>query len=477
MKGQVATKACEQIYRRDGRQFSGSAVCLLLCAYTAFAQPSLTTLLSSGPVSNRYNIVFLSEGYTSSQLGQFAIDATNALNGLLSGLPWSSYANYINAYAIAVASAQSGSDHPAYGLYRDTYFNSSYDALSDYLITIPPNGFDTKYGNGQGKVDALLQNFVPNCALAILLVNDPVPGGSDGFNRTAIVYSGSGFRDILRHEAGHVAANLGDEYTLAHPGFPDAEEPNTTQQTNRSLIKWRAWIAADTPVPTPATWSYASAAGLFQGAHYHTNGWYRPKLDCIMNHPSFGEYCEVCREALVLSLYRKVRPVDAWSPAATNLQITSAQPPTFSLSLAGSSSPSLAVQWFTNGAPVSNGTNATLTVAPSTFGQGNCVLIAVVHDATPLVRTDPGNLLSQTVTWQLNVALPELVLDSPLMLADGGFVFRVTGVAPGGFVIQTSQDTGAWQNLMTNFLSGGRCWVTNSGPTNVSRMFRAVALP
>lgn len=450
---------------------------LFLCALTAAAQPSLTTILSNGPVSNRYNVVFLSEGYTAAQFGQFLIDATNAFNGLLSGPPWSDYSNYFNAFAIPVASAQSGSDHPAYGLYRNTYFNSSYDALSDYLVTIPPNAFDANYADGQGKVDALVQTLMPNCSLAVLLVNDLVPGGSDGFNQTAIVYSGSGFQSILRHEVGHVAANLGDEYTTPNPGFPDTEEPNTTQQTNSALIKWRAWIPDNIPIPTPSTAAYASVVGLFQGAHYHTNAWYRPKLDCAMNHPSFPQFCEVCQEALVLSLYRKVRPVDSRAPATTNLVISSPQPLTFSLSLAAAQNPNLSIHWYTNGAHVSGGTNTTLTFPPGLPGNGICLLQAIVRDQTARVRTDPGSLLSQTLSWQLNIAVPELRLDYPTLLPQGEFAFRVAGFAPGNVAVQASQDAASWKNLGTNSLNSGQFWFTSSVPEFPARIFRAVALP
>src|SRR5436190_20041634 len=150
-----------------------------------FCQPSMQVILTNGPSSNRLNIVVLSEGYTSTQLTQFLVDSTNAINTLLSHQPYQEYRNYINAFAIKVASNQSGSDHPSYPLFKDTYFNSTYDAAADLLITIPTNG------TGQGRVDALLQTFMPKCHLSILLVNDTVSGGSDGFDKTAIVSLGA----------------------------------------------------------------------------------------------------------------------------------------------------------------------------------------------------------------------------------------------------------------------------------------------
>src|SRR5947199_6179502 len=70
-------------------QFSLRPVVALLVLATvacwqprSLAQPAMQTLLTNGPVSNRLNIVFLSEGYTTNQLPQFLVHATNALNAL-----------------------------------------------------------------------------------------------------------------------------------------------------------------------------------------------------------------------------------------------------------------------------------------------------------------------------------------------------------------------------------------------------------
>ena len=152
--------------------------------------------------------------------------------------------------------------------------------------------------------------------------------------------------EILTHETGHVLANLGDEYTNASPGFPDTEEPNTTQQTNRLLIKWKAWISTNTPIPTPPTSDFSSIVGLFQGAHYHPTQWYRPELDCLMR-DLYVPFCAVCSEALVLAIYQRVRPVDAFSPASTNLSVSTTQALTFSLTLLQPATHNLSVQWYT----------------------------------------------------------------------------------------------------------------------------------
>ncbi len=441
------------------------------------AQPSMQTILTNGPASNRLNIVILSEGYTSNQLSQFLVDATNAVNALLAHQPYQEYRSFFNAFAIKVASNQSGSDHGSdTNYYHDTYFNSLYEPPDDFIISIPPNSRDTNYSHGQAKVDALLQTFMPKCHLPILLVNDAVPGGSDGFDKTAIASVGSGSFEILTHETGHVLANLGDEYSSAYPGFPDTEEPNTTRQTNLSAIKWRAWIPTNTPLPTPATEQYSAVVGLFEGAHYHVTNWFRPQLNCAMGNFS-SPFCQVCSEALVLAIYQKVRPVDGFTPAATNLSVSSSQPLSFTLGLLAPAH-SLTVQWRTNGAAIIGATNLSLALLPDTLGNGTQIVSAVVNDNTSLVRNDPTNLLSQTVSWTLNVNIPQLRLDSVQALAGGQFAFRISGNAPQGFVVQSSTNFFNWTNLQTNFLLGGEYRYTNSGAASFPRkFFRAVTPP
>jgi hypothetical protein len=378
------------------------AVALALLAgggFLARGQPSMTELLVNGPVSNRLNLVFFAEGYTNKQTAQFLAAATNAANALLFGPnsslpPYQEYRSYFNAYAIFVASQHTGSSHPAYPIKKNTYFGSTYD-MDDRRITMP--------ASGQAKVDALLSRFLPQCRLPVLLVNDPVPGGSDGFDKTAIASVGPAAgvtMEILTHETGHVLANLGDEYTNAHPGFPNIEEPNTTRQTQSALIKWRTWMDADTPVPTPATAPYAEVIGLFQGAHYQVSGWYRPKFDCAMNHIGVP-FCEVCKEALVKAIYQSVRPVDSFTPAHSRVSVSPTQQAAFTLNVLQPATHNLCVQWFADSLPVAGATNF-LFAAPPALSAGGHLISALVQDTTALVRNDPAGLLSQILVWAVN---------------------------------------------------------------------------
>ena len=460
-------------------------ILLAMGPHSIWAQATLHTLMTNGPASNRLNIVVLSEAYNSNDLSAyFLTDATNAINNLLGYQPYQEYRNYFNAYAISVASAQSGSDHPNYSTFKNTYFNSSFDADYDYIITIPPYTQDTVFADGQGKVNALLQSLMPQCGLPILLVNDPASGGSGG--PVCIVSSADTtyYPEITAHESGHTLGGLGDEYAYAYADIPavNNQQPNTTQTTNLAAIKWNAWIPANTPLPTEQTnQQYASVVGLFQGANYNSNGWYRPQLDCIMRELDDQSgpvpFCKICSEALIKAIYQKARPIDSFSPVSHSVSITTTQAVAFGIVPLQPATHSLSVQWFTNGVAIPSATNSSYALLPQNFTNGSYNLQAQARDLTLQVRSDPSNLLSATVNWTLNISVSQVLIDSAHWLSNGQFAFRLTGTAPRGFVIQTSTNLASWTPLSTNTLVGGQYYFTNTGIANTNRRFYRALLP
>jgi hypothetical protein len=415
----------------------------LTVASVAGAQ-TLSTIRSNAPLDRRLNLVVLAEGYTAAQQGTFRTDATNTVLNLLKTPPFSAYSNCFNAFALSVASNQSGSDHPDQGTYRDTYFETLYTGAGNpQLIDITPSGLT--------KVQTLIATHLPACDVPILLVNDPLYGGSGG---AVLIANRTGNAPLLTHEMGHTLAGLGDEYETPWPGYTSVEEPNTTQQTNRALLKWNAWVDPATPVPTPPGAGYDNYVGLFQGANYHSTGWYRPRLTCRMRELDQA-FCEVCTEALVLSIYRKVRPIQAFSPT-TNL-VVSVAPQTLNFSVNRIPAPAgvPVFQWTLNGAPVAGATRTSFSLATGSLGNGLHTLRAEVRDATTLVRTDPTNALRQTNTWQVQVAFPVLTLAPLPRTPTNGFGVRVTGSALQGIILQASTNLLSWQNVATNAFTGG----------------------
>jgi hypothetical protein len=370
----------------------------------------------------------------------------------------------------------------------NTYFNSTYDSYDiQRVITIPPNrwtssnnGFsygDTNYNNGQGKVDALLTALMPDYDLVMMVVNDPTYGGSGG--QIFITSLNTDSAEIVRHESGHTFGGLTDEYADAYPVTPE-EKPNATAQTNRASIKWTAWISTNTPLPTPDIPANFGVVGLFEGAEYQATGWYRPKHDCKMRSIVMGDtipFCEVCSEQLVKSIYTMIRPVDSFSPVATNFSVYSTQAVNFSVAALQPLTHDLTVQWYTNNVAVNGATNFTFPLLPKTLVSGTNKVRAVVHDPTTLVRNDPTNLLSGSNTWTLNISLNELSLVSAQYLSSNRFRLTVTGTAPQGFVIQASTNLAAWIPLTTNNLSGGKFDYTNSGLSNVFHRFYRTRSP
>ena len=455
----------------------------LLCtlpASRAGAQGTLSTILTNGPTANRLNVVVLAEGYRAREKGQFLTDATNAVNRLLAAPPFQEYSGYFNAFAIFVASAQSGSDHysPSTRLVN-TYFNSSFDSYGfPNAITIPPNDRDKNYADGQGKVDALLQALMPEYDLVVMLVNDTTYGGT-GEPPLAITSLNSAASDTVVHECGHALGGLADEYSTPYPIYTPIECPNATTRISRSLIRWTVWIAETTPVPTPATSPYTNLVGLFQGAEYHAAGWYRPKYDCKMNRIGIP-FCEVCSEQLVKSIRHAVSAIDSFTPATADLSVTTTQAVAFGVTLLEPNTHNLSVQWFTNGAAVSRATNTALMLLPEDLGNGTHIVQAQVRDLTELVRNDPANVLSNSVTWNLSVNLGQLRLVSPRWLPEGQFSLGVTGTAPHGFVLQTSTNLLDWIPRLTDPtpLSGGQVYYTNADPGGFPmRFYRTTVTP
>lgn len=435
------------------------AIMLALSPVSSWAQPSMTTVLTNGPTNKRINIVFLSEGYTTNELEQFRRDATNTANALLTVPPFDGFRSYFNAYAIAVASVESGSDHPSTGIARNTYFNSTYESYGTaQLLTIPPNDRDGSYANGQGKVTALLNQFMPEWDIVVLIVNDTVYGGAGGQYMTVSKHASA--PEIARHELGHSFAGLGDEYSTPYPGYPATEEPNTTRETNRNAVKWKAWIDPGTPVPTPVGSTTAASVGLFEGAHYNATGWYRPKNSCKMR--TLGTaYCEVCQETLVKSIYSRMGTIQGQAPTSLLANLVAASSRSFQVETPAPQGRALKVRWTFNGTPLTN-TTTNVVISTAQLVAGTNTIKVDVTDDTTMVRTDPSDFLHDSQTWQVVVAPgAQLRLIAPTLLGDGRMVFNVTGKAPNGFKIQASANFATWTNLISSGPLDGSITLTN----------------
>jgi hypothetical protein len=392
----------------------------LFSAAPLFAQtPEFMVVKETGPRDKRINIAILGDGYVASERTRFLTHLKTVADAVVKDLPLTGYADYFNIYGIFVASNQSGADNPAQGISRDTHFGASY---SGRLLTV-----------NNGKVFTVVNNHLPEADMQFIVVNDETYGGSGG----QVAVANYADPEIIAHEAQHSFSGLGDEYDYA--GVTPWESPNTTKETNRASIRWAHWIADATPVPTPETNAWSKVPGLFEGAAYNAVGWYRPKMNCRMRENGIP-FCDVCSEAILLSLYERVSPIDSAFPKPGAVIVAMNEVPSLRVKTKAPLEHELAIAWIVDGKadPAIMGDRFTQVLTP-----GVHKVSAIVKDTTPVVRKDPEGLLSDTVAWQVTVSgttpltgpgattAPGSAGTAKLVKADAKQAwFRVTGAGP-----------------------------------------------
>ena len=177
---------------------------------------------------------------------------------------------------------------------------------------------------------------------------------------------------------------------------------NITTETSRSLISWSYWIDPITPIPTPNTGDYIGKIGLFEGANYYRDGWYRLSKACTMG--SFTDwndmppFCQVCREAIVKTIAKYVDPTaELVSDVGDNTTTFSIDPPE-------PADHPLVISWKVNGAVVATGSK-NLPVTDTEIGYGRHTLSVEVADPTEFVRYD-RKVTGKIKTWEV-VSVPE----------------------------------------------------------------------
>ncbi|MBV9927667.1 MAG: hypothetical protein JOZ96_21795 [Acidobacteria bacterium] len=376
-----------------GQSFLRTALCLF--AFVAFARAAaaepVQTIVNNGDPANRVDIVLIGDGYTAAEMTKYQTDIQQFVQLMFQQEPFHEYQRYFNVHRIDVVSAESGSDHPETGTFRNTAFDSTYNC----------SGIQRLICANTSKVSQVAFNsLAPNqIDLIILIVNDATYGGSGG----SIAIASTNFQavELVLHESGHTFGLLADEYDYSPPACSNStepSEPNVTRQTARASVKWNAWIGASTPLPTTST--QPAVPGLYEGARYCTAGLYRPTYNSKMRVLGTA-YEQVNSEQLVRRVYNRVSPVDTFSPASTTVSLTTAQAQTFGVTTPAPLTHALDVSWAVDGRAV--GTSTSLGVGAGALSPGSHTVEATVRDLTPFVRTDPEQLLVERVRWAVNV--------------------------------------------------------------------------
>jgi len=339
--------------------------------------PTLRALQVTGFSSNRIDMVFMGDGYTSTEIGTAYKAQVEGLlsymfgGGLLSE-PFGRYRNFFNIHSIDVVSAESGADDPSTGISRNTALGASY---SGRALSIDLNKAD-------GIEEDVLRYAGFASEMRFILVNSAAYGGA-GYDSSIYSAGHSQAYEIALHEIGHAFAGLGDEYDYGATGpyaGPDLPYANVTSDASGG--KWSEWLGYNQPG--------IGVIGAYEGAYYHAAGAYRPSLDSKMK--TLGRpFDAIAREQFVLKFYELVDPLDGytdpWSPHhnRSDFSVDTIDPAV------------IKVDWTLDGRTFADA-GETFSVAQDNYGFGAHVLTARAYDPTDWVRGDRSSL-EQVVTW------------------------------------------------------------------------------
>jgi len=302
-------------------------------------------IVDNGPSAHKVDLLILGDGYTASELAKFQADVKRMTEHLFSVTPFKERAKDFNVWALAVPTPLSGISRPSEDRYRWSALGTRYDTFDSerYVMT------------SDNRALREISQYAPYEFIEILVNNETYGGGGIfGWYSTAAV--GSEWAEYLFvHEFGHHFAALADEYYTSQVAYqtgnmrPEPWEPNVTALHDPKNVKWRDFIKAGTPLPTPwpkqefesyqrdyqkkraqlraerrpeaemnalfkeelafsqklfADAPYRDAIGAFEGANYAASGYYRPSMQCIMFN-RIDQFCDVCAHAIeeVIDLY------------------------------------------------------------------------------------------------------------------------------------------------------------------------------
>lgn len=256
----------------------------------------------SGESFEKYDIVFIPEGYRESEMDKFLDDCKVLADYLFEYAPFTELENEFNIWAVKAPSDESVCDIPADDVWGNTLLNSSYYTFDSerYLMT-----------EDYHKVCDVAAN-APYDQIYILANSEKYGGGAIFNFYSLTVTSDPRFKEIFIHELGHGLAGLADEYgydNTFEDFFPKGVEPwekNITTLADFSK-KWEKYIDKNTPIPTPDESDYNNVIGVFEGGGYVTKGVYRPTSNSIMRTLEAKEFNKVCQDAIreVILFYSK----------------------------------------------------------------------------------------------------------------------------------------------------------------------------
>jgi hypothetical protein len=293
-----------------------------------------------GDPLSKVDVLLLGDGYTAADCHtKFRADTRRLAQALFVHEPFKTRRNDFNIWAVCPPAENSGISRPSTGVYRRPPAGSSYDAFGAERYVL---AFDNRAWRD-------IAAWAPY-EFVTILANDATYGGGGLYNVFSTAAVNHDFANYLFvHEFAHHFAGLADEYYTSpgvyHPPARIVEpwQANVTATTDVSRLKWRDLLTPGVAVPTPwpkreyeasqqviqakrarlraerrpeeemnqlfreeiqattrmfSVAEHADKVGLFQGANYDAQAFYRSEIDCVMATRNPVPFCRVCQRSL-----------------------------------------------------------------------------------------------------------------------------------------------------------------------------------
>jgi hypothetical protein len=306
---------------------------------SALYEEQVITIEQNGSPENKVDLLIIGDGYTAAELDKFIKSAKSMSEALFATSPFKEHRKDFNVWAIAPVTQESGVSRPSTNTYHDSPLGVTYDVFGSerYVLT-------TDNRNFRRIASSSPYDFVE------IIVNNDTYGGGGIFGLFSTAAANSDWADYLFiHEFGHHFAGLADEYYSSSVSYITQKkiiepyEPNVTALLLGESLKWQNRVSKQTPIPTPwpkkayeqhayryqkirqqlrennkpesemdklfysnqnivekifSKSEHNNVVGVFEGANYSANGYYRSELNCIM-FTRTTEFCQVCQQGII----------------------------------------------------------------------------------------------------------------------------------------------------------------------------------
>jgi len=350
---------------------------ILMSFLAVSANAQVTKIKDAGPDDKRINFVVLGDGYTIDEMDKFNTDANGITNAFFNEAPFSNYANFFNVHTIDVISEESGADHPSDD--RDNQPRLNVNTALDASFHWSPSIHRLLYCNSFKVAQQVAANF-PASDQELVVVNSPFYGGGGG--GIAVFSTDNSANDLALHETGHSFMNLADEYA----GGGSGERANNTSTANAGNVRWQDWIGID---------------GI--GEYPNGDNWIKcSEDDCMMEFLS-RDFCPVCKEQTIETIYQKVSPLETTTPATANVDFNNADLD-FSITSVKPIPNTLSYEWELDGNTIATGVE-NVTITPAQITGNTHTLLVRVSDNTMLSMKNANYVF--TYEWTItNQSLP-----------------------------------------------------------------------